>query len=132
MAQLYTEGQIIDGPELKTSATAKPYLRFTLKEWVGYGEQLHPQFTEVVAWGMLAKQLHEAELTFDSTIWVSGSLELESYTLKDGVTHDKRLKLRLKEWGHIPEKSGPRKKRKPQTPPKQIPILDGEREPLPE
>lgn len=132
MAQLYTKGQIINGPELKTSKAKKMYLRFTLREWIGYGEYLHPQYTEVVAWGELAKQLHEAELTSGSTIWVSGSLELESYIQKDGVTRNKRLKLRLKEWGRVLENTDSQKKRgEPRAPSNQIPILDGERESLP-
>lgn len=37
-----------------------------------------------------------------SVLWVSGSLELEEYAKKDGVTRDKRLKLKLKDWGFAP------------------------------
>lgn len=131
MAQLYTVGQVIYDPELKTSMTEKPYLRFTLKEWVGYGASRHPQYTDVWAWGALAQQLSNAELKVGSIVWVSGSLELESYVKKDGKTHDKRLKLRLKDWGFVMENKELKEDHGiPQT--QSRTIIDGEREPLPE
>lgn len=131
MAQLYTVGQVIYAPELKTSAAGKSYLRFTLKEWIGYGVSRHPQYTDVWAWGALAQQLSNTELKVGSMIWVSGSLELESYVKKDGKTHDKRLKLRLKDWGFVMENNDPKENHGiPQV--QSRPVIDGEREPLPE
>lgn len=131
MAQLYTVGQVIYDPELKTSAAGKSYLRFTLKEWIGYGASRHPQYTDVWAWGTLAQQLNNAELKVGSIVWVSGSLELESYVKKDGKTHDKRLKLKLKDWGLVPENHDPKEDH--DVPPVQSRlIIDGERDPLPE
>lgn len=130
MAQLYTVGQVIYDPELKTSAAEKSYLRFTLKEWIGYGASRHPQYTDVWAWGTLAQQLNNAELKVGSIVWVSGSLELESYVKKDGKTHDKRLKLRLKDWGFVMETKAKEDHGIPQT--QSRTTIDGEREPLPE
>ena len=84
------------------------------------------------AWGAMARQLISEGVGKGSALWVSGSLELEEYTKKDGVTHDKRLKLKLKDWGFAP--AGQRQERRPdQT--KDLPppeTVDGEREDLPE
>ncbi len=131
MAQLYTVGRIIYDPELKTGASGKPYLRFTLMEWVGYGTSRRPQYTDVWAWGTLAQKLSDAELKVGSMVWVSGSLELESYAIKGGKAHDKRLKLLLRDWGLVTENTGPQENHGiPQV--QSISTIDGEREPLPE
>ena len=72
-----------------------------------------------------------------SLIWVSGSLELETFTKRDGITTDKRLKLLLDNWGFIPapaSKEHPRSAEQPspETPaPMKAPEIDGDREPLP-
>jgi hypothetical protein len=93
-------GQVQSDPELKTSAKDNPYLHLTLMERLGFGEQARKQYIQVWAWGVLARQLYDAGLSKGSQIWASGSLELTDYVKKDGVTHDKALKLKLREWGH--------------------------------
>lgn len=88
------------------------------------------QYISVWAWGTVARQLVSDGVGKGSVLWVSGSLELEEYTKKDGVTHDKRLKLKLKDWGFPPASQEPRHDQ-----PKNAPlpeIVDGEREALPE
>ena len=92
-------GQVQSDPELKTSAKDNPYLHLTLMERLGFGEQARKQYIQVWAWGVLARQLYDAGLSKGSQIWASGSLELTDYVKKDGVTHDKALKLKLREWG---------------------------------
>lgn len=67
-----------------------------------------------------------------SLLWVSGFLELEEYTRKDGVTRDKRLKLKLKDWEFV---SAAQRQDKTPRPTKDIPapeIINGDLEPLPE
>ena len=72
-----------------------------------------------------------------SLIWVSGSLELETFTKRDGITTDKRLKILLDNWGFIPvgaSKEHPRsaEQTSPETPaPMKAPEIDGGREHLP-
>ena len=66
-----------------------------------------------------------------SVLWVSGSLELEEYAKKDGVTRDKRLKLKLKDWGFASTQQPQGRPGQDQSiPPPDI--VDGEREDLPE
>lgn len=72
-----------------------------------------------------------------SLIWVSGSLELETFTKRDGITTDKRLKILLDNWGFIPAHASKERPRsaeqtspEPPAPPKASEI-DGDREPLP-
>ena len=80
----------------------------------------------------MTRQLMDAGVRKGSLIWVSGPLELEEYTKKDGVTRDKRLKLRLKEWGFAP--AAQRQDRTPR-PTKEVlapKIINGDLEPLPE
>ena len=68
-------------------------------ERIGNGEYARMQYIQVWAWGVLARKLLEAGVGKGSQIWVFGSLELTDFMKKDGVTHDKALKLKLKEWG---------------------------------
>ena len=132
MSQLYCTGRVISDLELKTSQKNVPYLCFPIAERVGYGSSAHTQYISVWAWGTMARQLISEGVGTGSVLWVSGSLELEEYTKKEGVTHDKRLKLKLNDWGPAP--AGQRQERGPgrtqELPPPQT--VDGEREDLPE
>ena len=132
MSQLYCTGRVVSELELKTSQKSVPYVCFPIAERVGYGRTAHTQYISVWAWGAMARQLVSDGVGKGSALWVSGSLELEEYTKKDGVTHDKRLKLKLKDWGFTP--AGQRQERRPGQI-KDLPspgIVDGEREDLPE
>lgn len=131
MSQLYCTGRVVSELELKTSQKSVPYVCFPIAERVGYGRTAHTQYISVWAWGAMARQLVSDGVGKGSVLWVSGSLELEEYVKKDGVIRDKRLKLKLKDWGFAPgqpPRSGPDQA-------KDIPppdIIDGEREDLPE
>lgn len=131
MSQLYCTGRVVSDLELKTSQKSVPYLCFPIAERVGYGRIAHTQYISVWAWGAMARQLVSDGVGKGTVLWVSGSLELEEYAKKDGVTRDKRLKLKLKDWGFAPTQQ-------PQGRPGQdqsIPTpgtIDGERENLPE
>lgn len=130
MSQLYCTGRVVSELELKTSAQGVPYLNFSMAEYVGYGRNAHPQYLSVWAWGAMARQLADG-VGKGSALWVSGSLELEEYVKKDGVTRDKRLKLKLRDWGFAPSqqtRGGPGQDQS--IPPPDT--IDGEREDLPE
>ena len=62
---------------------------------------------------------------------MSGSLELEIFTGKDGTTTDKRLKILLDNWGFVPVVN----KDVLEQPPSKLTAasakIDGDREPLP-
>ena len=131
MSQLYCTGRVTSELELKTSVKGTPYLCFPLMEYVGYGRNAHPQYLSVWAWGAMARQLIEKGVGKGSVLWVSGSLELEEYAKKDGVTHDKRLKLKLKDWGFVPSQQHQGRPGQDQSIPPQG-TIDGEREDLPE
>ena len=80
----------------------------------------------------MTRQLMDAGVRKGSLLWVSGFLELEEYTRKDGVTRDKRLKLKLKDWEFV---SAAQRQDKTPRPTKDIPvpeIINGDLEPLPE
>ena len=99
MSQLFAVGRMTANLELKTSVKNNPYLRFSLAEQIGRGEEAHTQYIQVWAWGAQAHQLIRSGAGKGCLLWVSGSLELEEYTKSDGVTRDKQLKLKLKDWG---------------------------------
>ena len=92
----------------------------------------------VWAWGYLAEQLKRFRVKKGSLIWVSGSLELEEYVKKDGMTPDKRLKLKLNDWGFVPKETDrfPKKEKAAPAPNdtahESSGVIDGEREALPE
>ncbi len=131
MSQLYCTGRVTSELELKTSAKKVPYLNFPIVEYVGYGRNAHPQYLSVWAWGAMARQLVDGGVGKGSALWVSGSLELEEYAKKDGVTRDKRLKLKLKDWGFAPTQQPQRRPGQDQSIPPPG-TIDGEREDLPE
>ena len=130
MSQLYCTGRVTSELELKTSAKKVPYLNFPIVEYVGHGRSAHPQYLSVWAWGAMARQL-AGGVGKGSALWVSGSLELEEYVKKDGVTRDKRLKLKLKDWGFVPTQQPQDRPGQDQSIPSPD-IVDGERENLPE
>ena len=133
MAKLMCIGRVTADLELRESARKESYIRFSLAENLGYGETAHTQYYQVWAWGHLAKNLVNRKVRKGSLIWVSGSLELEDYTKKDQVTHDKRLKLKLDDWNYVPASHSKTESGIPRseyTGP--MGTVDGEREALPE
>ena len=102
MAQLYTIGWAASEPRHGTSANQNPYTMFSLGERIGYGQRARTQYYQVWARGDVMRRLRKAGVKKGSLLWVSGSLELEEYTRKDGVTRDKGLRLELSDWGFVP------------------------------
>lgn len=132
MAQAYSIGRVTSDLELKVSVKKVPYLRFTIAERVGYRDSAHMQYIQVWAWDDMAQKLVDTGVKKGSLLRVSGSLELEEYTRQDGVTRDKRLKLRLKDWDFAP---AAKRQEGTSRPGKEVPapeIINGDLEPLPE
>ena len=102
MAQLYTIGWAASEPKHGTSVNQNPYTMFSLGEHIGYGQRTRIQYYQVWARGDVMRRLQKAGVKKGSLLWVSGSLELEEYTRKDGVTRDKGLRLELSDWGFVP------------------------------
>ena len=102
MAQVYVIGRITADLELKTSEKNNSYVRFDIAENIGSRQNLHTQYFQICAWGEDAGRLIKARAKKGSLIWVAGSLELETYTKRDGVTVDKRMKILLDNWGFVP------------------------------
>ena len=134
MAKASLIGLITQGPELQRSAKGEPYVRFSAAEYVGFGLQRHTQFVDVWAWGYMAQRLAKCSLGKDDFIFLSGTLELEEFTKKDGVTKDKRLKLRLDDWAPVPKKREAWRPAQNETEvfPVSAKQIDGDREELPE
>ena len=137
MAQTIAIGRITADLDVKTSANGNPYVRFDIAETIGSKEHSRAQYFQVCAWGDDVQRLVRARIKKGSLIWVSGSLELETFTKRDGVTTDKRMKILLDNWGFIPvaaskehscsaEQASPENKA-----PETAPVIDGDREILP-
>ena len=106
MAQVNVIGRVTADLELKTSVNDRPYVRFDIAENIGSKESVRTQYLQVCAMGGDAERIVRARVKKGSLIWVSGSLELEVFTKKDGITNDKRLKVLLDNWGFVPVGSG--------------------------
>lgn len=136
MSQLFAMGRVTTDPELKTSTKDNKYTQFSLMERINFGENARNQFIQVWAWGNLAQQLIQLGVKTGSLVWVSGSLELEDYVKKDGKTRDKRLKLKLKDWGFVPRDKITKKQKGTSTSrdaaSDKVGVIDGDRETLPE
>lgn len=137
MAQIHVIGRITADLELKTSERNHPYVRFDIAENIGRRQNLHTQYFQICAWGEDAGRLMKARAKKGSLIWVTGSLELEPYTKRDGVTIDKRMKVLLDNWGFIPVGGAKASKEEPApecpetTSPIQAEVIDGDRDSLP-
>ena len=136
MSQLFAIGRVTTNLELKTSTNGNKYTQFSLMERINFGENARNQFIQVWAWGNLAQQLIQLGVKTGSLVWVSGSLELEDYVKKDGKTQDKRLKLKLKDWGFVPRDKITKKQKGTSTSldaaSDKVGVIDGDRETLPE
>ena len=139
MAELRSYGWVISNFVPKKSARQQLYIRFNLAERIGFGESAHTQYYDVWAWGQIAQSLIDQSVKKGSFLWVRGSLELVDFTWRDGVTKDKRLKLKLVEWRSAQgEKSKSRISQPKETGASQETadpgpaVVDGEREALPE
>lgn len=102
MSLSFTIGRVTADFELQTSTNGIPYVRFNLAETLGYGETARTQYLQVWAWREDATRLMKRKVKKGSLIWVSGSLEMESYQKRDGNTTDKRLKVTLDNWDFVP------------------------------
>lgn len=137
MAQVYVIGRITADLELKTSEKNNPYVRFDIAENIGSRQNLHTQYFQICAWGEDARRLMKARAKKGSLIWVSGSLDLEPYTKRDGVTIDKRMKVLLDNWGFIPvggvraSNEAPAPERSEMTSAANAEVIDGDRDSLP-
>ncbi len=137
MAQTYVIGRVTADLELKTSINRNPYVRFDIVENIGSREHSRTQYLQICAMGDDAERLVRARVKKGSLIWISGSLELEVYTRRDGVTTDKRLKVLLDNWGFIPVGTDKAASKaldsKSSESLEEIPmVIDGERETLPD
>lgn len=136
MSQLFAMGRVTTDLELKTSTNGNKYTQFSLMERINFGENARNQFIQVWAWGNLVQQLIQLGVKTGSLVWVSGSLELEDYVKKDGKTRDKRLKLKLKDWGFVPRDKIIKKQKGTSTShdaaSDKVGVIDGDRETLPE
>lgn len=134
MAKASLIGLITQSPELKHSAKGEPYIRFSVAEYIGFGSQRHTQFIDVWAWGFMAQRLAKSNLSKDNYIFLSGTLELEQFTRQDGITKDKRLKLRLDDWSVVPSRKleGSPVKKETAFPTVCVERIDADREELPE
>ena len=134
MAQTYVIGRVTADLELKTSINEHPYVRFDIAENIGSREHSRTQYLQICAMGDDAERLVRARVKKGSFIWVSGSLELEVYTRRDGVATDKRLKVLLDNWGFVPAGNPKALKGALEQPPSKMSAsaeIDGDREPLP-
>lgn len=132
MAQAYSIGRVTSDLELKRSVRKVPYLRFTIAERIGYRDSARTQYIQVWAWDSMAQKLVDAGVKKGSLLQVSGSLELEEYTKRDGVTRDKRLKLRLNEWDFAPAARRQEPMPRPEQAAPAPEIINGDLESLPE
>ncbi len=137
MAQVYVIGRVTSSPELKTSSKGRSYVRFDIADHIGYNENMRTQYFQVLVFDEDAERIVRANVGKGALIWVSGSLELETYMKKDGITVDKRMKIWLDNWGYISGRGGCTSNTDPQKTPEMqdtdmVPGIDGERENLPE
>ncbi len=137
MAQAYVIGRVTADFELKLSIHKHPYVRFDIAETIGGKGHERTQYLQVCAMGGDAERLVRARVEKGSLIWVSGSLELEVFTRRDGTATDKRLKMLLDNWGFVPvgrsrDVKASQDDCSPIASPETVEAIDGERDPLPE
>ena len=106
MAQVYVIGRITADLELKHGQNKNPYVRFGFAENIGSKDRARTQYYQVWAWNEDATRLMNAGVKKGTLIFIAGTVELETYTKKDGLSIDKRLKVSLNDWGFVPFGNG--------------------------
>lgn len=137
MAHLYVIGRITTDLELKHGQNSNPYVRFSFAENIGSKDRARTQYYQVWAWNEDATRLINAGVKKGSLIFIAGTVELEIYTKKDGLTVDKRLKVSLNDWGFVPfgnsrESNALHNKSSADDAPYMPAFIDGDRDNLPE
>ncbi len=130
MAQVSVIGRITADVEVKASSKGHPYVSFPLVEWNGTGRYRRMQMFEVWAFGLDAERLADEGVRKDSRIRVNGVLELEDVVLVDNRTREQRMKIYLSDW-HFADADVEIISGNVGTDRFCVPIIDGEREPLP-
>jgi len=100
MAQVHIIGRVTADFEMKLSQKKNPYVRFGIAETIGCGQAARTQYVGVWAKNEPAAQLVQSKVHKGSRIWITGSLELESFERQDR-SKDKRLKVWLDNWGFV-------------------------------
>ena len=131
MAQVTLYGRVTADPQVKESSKQYPYVRFDVVETIGTKANRRTQVFTVCAFGREVDSLIRRGVQKDSEIRVTGSLELEEYASSGGRYRDKRMKIFLSDWdfadSDIEIIRGGRNIGRTC-----VPIIDGEREPMPE
>lgn len=141
MGQIHVVGLVTTDLVLQESLSHNPYVRFSMKEYLGNGRF---QVYQVWAYGWAAEHLVKWKVKAGTILDVNGPVFLEDYTEKDGVTLRQRLKIIYKDGGPVLLTSGKyarKSQKEPTTPAASPPAdgvpptgapLDGDRMPLPE
>ena len=137
MSRVSFIGRVITDPELKESARKVPYIRLVMFEQLGYGPKARKQDYHVWTFGERALELHERGVKKGSLLWVSGPLELVDYLQQDGITKDKKLKVKLHDWDYVTSMNWKKSRDKQKSGPEPetaapAEVIDGERDALPE
>lgn len=137
MSELLSSGWVIRELEPQRSQKGNLYVRFTLAEPIGRGELARRQYFEVWAWDTVAQALLDRNIGKGSRLWVRGYLELVDYVRNNGAIRDKKMKLRLLEWKELVRHGTPAspeglQKTRGDHESGNTPVVDGEREELPE
>ena len=128
MAQIQVIGWITNDLEMKYSERRTPYVRFSLAERIGFGNEMRTQFYQVWAWNETAQELISSGLKKGSHVRLSGTLMLEEYIRQDGITKDKRLRISLSSGGFTQVSKGGSNAPKSHS---TVETVDGGKEPLP-
>ncbi len=124
MAQVTLVGTVNTDLEVKMDSKNRPYVRFDVVEQIGSRMNRRTQTFTVCAFGSDAERLSRDGVQVGMEISLSGTLELEDYSVSGGRYKAVRMKVYMSDWcftsvAKVNESY-------------QIPILDGEREELPE
>ena len=132
MSKVTATGRVISDPVLKVSVKKTPYITFTLMERIGLEQYSRLQYLQVWAWGDLAVQMSEAGVKRSSWLRINGYLELADYVKPDGVTRDKKLKVRLTDWNFLPKDQSTTGPNPGDAAAENVAVIHGDREKLPE
>lgn len=136
MAQTCVDGRVSSEIELKISAKGNPYVRFEIVEQIGKKENGRTQYFHICAFADDAISIINAGTTKGSHVRVFGSLEHETYGMRDGCGFGTRMKIMLTDWRLLPIGASKEIKSLEQAhsvvvEPYKVTAIDGEKEPLP-
>lgn len=114
MNRVIESGRLVGDPEMRYTADGSAVARYRLAVNAGYGDNRRTDFFDCVCFGKTA-QFAETYLKKGNRVFISGSLQQNAYTTKDGQKRS-NIEIRVLEHEFVDPKTVPATPYQPEAP----------------